>query len=780
MPIISSSIPNMVNGVSQQPDTLRLSSQASLQENGFSTVSQGLKKRPPTRHVKRLSGPIVGSAYIHTINRDSNEQYEVIISGGDLKVYDLSGVEKTVNFPAGKGYLVSSDPASDFRAITVADYTFILNKKIIVQQSTERSTARPYEALVVVKSGQFGKNYTVSINGTVVATVTTPDGSLPEHAAQISTDVIAGSLATQISSSGTSATAYGSVVYLTKATEFTLGTTDGFNSAAMIGIKGKVQRFSDLPANGHVDGFAVQVAGDVNTDSDDYWVKFDSSGSTTGVWKETVKPNELVGFTAATMPMGLVREADGTFTLKVLSWDNRLVGDLESAPDPSFVGRPIRDIFFYRNRLGLLADEAVILSEAGEFFNFFPTTVTTLLDSDPIDVAASHTKVSILNYAVPFNKKLLLFSSQTQFAVEAGDLLTARTVSIKPTTEFECSDRVAPVGAGRNVYFAVPRGDFEGIREYFIATDTDTEDATDVTGHVPSYIPQGVYKIAAALNEDLLCLLTTAERNAIYIYKYFWNNNEKLQSSWSRWVFPETDAVLHAEFLQSNLFLVINRADGLYLERLNVAPGDFIEEEPYTVHLDRKVIIPASTETFDGTNTSITLEWQPTDGSYVAVVAKDQPKEAGTIIPVDVDGAGNASIKGDYSDCTLIVGKKYTFRYTFSKLMVRVREGQGQKADTVGRLQVRNMQINYAETGYFQVKVTPYGRNTYTYTYTGKSLGLPSATIGSVHLSEGQFKFPVQSQNSTVDIQLISDSPLPCAFMSTDWEGYYVRRSKAV
>src|SRR5690606_4216890 len=159
MPLVSSSIPNMVNGVSQQPATLRLASQAELQENGLSTVAQGLKKRPPTRHIKRLSDPIVGSAYIHTINRDTQERYEVVITNGDLKVYDMAGNEKTVNFPDGKTYLNASDPATMFRSITVADYTFIVNKSVTVGLDWTATPARPFEGLIEVKQGIYGKNY---------------------------------------------------------------------------------------------------------------------------------------------------------------------------------------------------------------------------------------------------------------------------------------------------------------------------------------------------------------------------------------------------------------------------------------------------------------------------------------------------------------------------------------------------------------------------------------------------------------------------------------------
>lgn len=779
MPLVSSSIPNLVNGVSQQPHTLRLASQAELQENGISTVSQGLKKRPPTRHIKKLSGPITGSAFIHTINRDVTERYEVIITNGDLKVYDMDGNEKTVSFPNGKSYLTSTDPASGFRAITVADYTFIVNKGVTVARSATSTTSRPNEALIVVKNGLYSKTYNVIVNGTTVASVTTPDGSTAAMASQIATDYIAGQLRSQLSAAlplyGVGQ--YGSVIWLTAptATDFTITTTDGYSNAALAAYKGSVQRFSDLPVNAYTTGFTIKVVGDISTGDDDYYVKFDNSKNSVGVWRETVAPGVFDGVNPNTMPMGLVRNPDGTFTFKVLSWSKRVAGDLTSAPDPSFVGRQIKEIFFYRNRLGFLSDESVVLSEAGSFFNFYPTTVTTLLDSDPIDVSASHTKVSLLNYAVPFQKKLVLFSAQTQFSLDGGDLLTPKTVSIKPTTEFECSTQAAPVGVGNNIYFAVPKGPYEGMREYFIQNNVDAEDAADVTAHVPKYLPKGVYKITAALNEDFLSVLTTGERNAIYVYKFYWNNNEKLQSSWSKWVFAAGDQILSAEFIESSLFLVINRADGLYLERLSVAiGGDNFDDEPYTVHLDRKQEVTPTV--FDGTYTTLSLGWTPNDGDYVAVVATGQSKKAGVLLKVDASGR----VLGDYTGVKLIVGRKYTFRYRFSPLMIRQNSGQGQKADTVGRLQVRRMSINFAETGYFQALVTPVGRGTYTYTYTGKTLGLDSAALGSVGIEDGQFSFPVLSQNITVGIELNSDSPMPCSFMSADWEGYYVRRSQAV
>ena len=79
MPLVSRTIPNLVQGISQQPEVLRLSSQATTQLNGFSSVVEGLKKRPPTNYIAKLSSSTFGNAFLHTINRDVAERYIVVI-----------------------------------------------------------------------------------------------------------------------------------------------------------------------------------------------------------------------------------------------------------------------------------------------------------------------------------------------------------------------------------------------------------------------------------------------------------------------------------------------------------------------------------------------------------------------------------------------------------------------------------------------------------------------------------------------------------------------------
>ena len=788
MGLISSSIPNFVNGISQQPFTLRLASQGEMQENGFSTVSQGLKKRPGTKHIAKISNTTLNNsgAFIHIINRDEVERYVVVILNGDLKVFDLDGNEKVVNFPNGKAYLSAPTPKTNFRATSVADYTFILNRTVAVQEATGQTNQpyRGYEALINVKAGNYGKTYSVYINGAVAAQYTTPNGDNANQSPQVSTDNIASQLRAGLArNNGFQVVQSGSVIWVKAASDFTIACDDGFAGNAMVVIKNKLQRFSDLPTRCPVEGFVVEITGDANSSFDNYWVKYDTSGgaTTNGVWKETCAPGLSVGMQWHTMPWALVREADGTFTFKILHWGMRKVGDAKSNPNPSFLNRPLNDVFFYRNRLGLLCDENIIFSEAGEYFNFYRTTVTQLTDSEPIDVAVSHTKVSILEHAVPFNKQLLIFSGQTQFVLDQNDILSPKTISVKMSTEFPCSVNCKPVPVGKNVYFAAEKGDWTAVREYYADFNNLSNDSQDVTGHVPKYIPSGVFKIAASTNEDIMCLMSNKEPNALYVYKYFWANNEKLQSAWSKWTFPAGNNIINAEFLQSELLLVVSRGDGVFLEKMNLSLGHSEANEPYQVLLDRKRIVPASATYLDNGKTRYKdlLGTAPGEVIY-AVTATGGTKKAGVILPVKTDEVG-PYVEGDYTGTDLIVGRQYSLKYTLSTITMKTGQaGGGQKSDTEGRLQLRKIAFNYADTGFFDVLVKPHNRNIYKYRYSGKTLGTETTIIGQPSFDTGRFIVPVMSRNMDTQITIINDSPIPCSILSADWEGFYVKRSQAV
>jgi len=267
MPLVSRTIPNLVQGVSQQPEVLRLSSQATEQVNGFSSVVEGLKKRPSTNHVAKLSSGSLSNAFIHTINRDANEQYIVVVTNGDIAVYDIDGTQKTVvKQTNATNYLTSSNPRLDFRAITIADYTFILNKNTITDMGSTTSPAKNEEAVYTVLQGVNPIKYSITIDGTTYSFTSS----------NTNTESIRDGLYSAIGSpSGITITKIGNSSFSIVKASGTLEVTasDGFGDDASQVVKDRVQNFSDLPSPA-IDNMVVEVTGSAENSFDNYYVKY--------------------------------------------------------------------------------------------------------------------------------------------------------------------------------------------------------------------------------------------------------------------------------------------------------------------------------------------------------------------------------------------------------------------------------------------------------------------------------------------------------------------------
>ena len=192
MALASYAIPNLAQGISQQPDAQRDPSQGEVQINGMSSILEGLRKRDCSESVALVSSSNFGDAFIHSILRDNVEEYLAVITSTGIQVFDLDGAPQTVNAPGGYGYLSSvTDARSNIRAVTIADYTFISNTKTspAMNTATAPATARPatHEALIWVKAANYGQTYTVNVNGsnasvqTAVAPVVTSGSTVTEN-----------------------------------------------------------------------------------------------------------------------------------------------------------------------------------------------------------------------------------------------------------------------------------------------------------------------------------------------------------------------------------------------------------------------------------------------------------------------------------------------------------------------------------------------------------------------------------------------------------------------
>ena len=787
MPLITRSIPNLIGGVSQQPEILRLENQATAQENGFSGVVEGLKKRPPTNHVAKISSSSLNNAFIHTINRDINERYIVVITNGSIAVYTIDGVAKTVvSQTNATNYLNSTNPREDFKALTVNDFTYILNKNKTVAMSSATSPAKIEQAVYTVIQGVDNTPYSITIDGTT-STFTSSN--------QNTKDIRNGLKSAIGSPSGITLTNIGDSSFSIVKSSGTLTVTagDGFGNQASQVIKDEVQNFSDLPAEA-INDMVVEVKGDASNSFDNYYVKYSSS---TRVWEETVEPGIKTTLDPNTMPHVLIRTADGNFrftqvdgssytisstSFDVPSWGKRTVGDLESSPNPSFVDAKMKDIFFHRNRLGVLANENVIMSRSSEFFEFFNETVTDALDTDVIDVSVAHTKVSILKHAVAFDEKLLLFSDQTQFILTGGASLTPGNTSVNVTTEYESLETVSPVGSGNNVFFAFNKGQFTGVREMYVESDGETNQGEDITANIPKYIPSEAFKFANASNENILVVLSnkTGEKNRLYIYQWFFSQGRRLQSAWHKWIIgSDADTtILNVDFIGTTLFLVVQRSDGVYIESVDCSPAVVDTGATYLTHLDRKLANTQVTESYNSSTniTTITLPYA-IDSTMKLVGKSGASNKAGRDITIVSQTGTTITVTGDITAFNYFIGEQYDFLYTFSQQYLALGQNTTGSRTRIreGRLQIRNWTVSFNDTGFFQSAVTPVGRSTSNATFNGTIVG--TGLTGTVNLEDGDFTFAVQSRNDNLTISLTNNSHLPSNFVNAEWEGYYVSQA---
>ena len=750
MALVSTSIPNLLNGVSQQPSPLRQVTQGETQTNALSSVIDGLIKRPPTEHVANLSNISIvnDNLAVHWLDRGVGNRHCVIVQAtstfSHVNVYDETGTH-IIGF-SNNPYLFCSNPAKDLEFLTVADTTFILNK-----------------------------TKTVAMNAATV-----PGTLITNEKYQGFEDLPVETATHHVGDGNTLRFPVGFNFHDTNdLTVKVNGTAYTLNNGYFLEDDNKTVRFLSNPPQHAAIVFSLdpnvgdifEVIGDEGNAFDSFYVKSVSKRA----YEETVRPGITYQLDDSTMPLVLKPDVSTGFALSTAPWLEREVGDLDSAPDPSFVGKTISNMFFYKNRLGFLSEENVIFSGAGDYYRFFPKTVTTLLDDGPIDVTASHTKVSRLNHAIPFNESLTLFSEQSQFTIQNAGNLTAKTISIVPSTEFENDAQVSPVGAGNNIYFSTKKGDFSSIREYYIQADTIMSDALEVTAHVPKYVPKNLIKLATSSNEDILVALSEEERSKLYVYKWFADGTQKLQSSWSTWELTDDSYIYDVNVIENNLYLVIQRGTSLFLEKLDL---QYLDDTGlnFCVRADRKL---NASGTYDpATNVTTWLLPFSYDGPVHVVKSGSWPERKGANISNSRPTLTTVAATGDYSSHPVLIGIPYDMAYEFSTQ--HVREKNGTQSIQSGRLQLRTMRVNFENTGYFKIEVTPYARPTYSYEYTGVVLNQLGSTIGDVSLEDGTYRFPVQSKNDRVSIKLVSDSYLPCAFQNAEWEGFYNIRSKRI
>ena len=556
MPRIVTTEASLYNGISQQNPELRLPSQLEDATNVALTVPRGVEKRPPVETVTTLTGRYRDDSLVHPIDYDSGESYMLVIPGLGSSIgtaaYDTDGVQYPVVFDnaAATNYVFATNPSTgkmtpmdDLSLTSVLDYTFITNKNVSTALTNAPDAALLNEAYLWVKNGVQQVERSITLDGNTYTFAKSANNDSQEVIDQFVADItgLAGYSATKISKS---------VMKVTKddTTQFTFDATDTYGDTTMEVSLSWGTTLEALPPKATND--QLMTIESVEAIDADYFLKY---STTTEEWFEEQAPGEDHNINNTLMPHAFIRKVDdgvGTvtgipnrvyFSVEQLTYSPRTSGGEDSSPNPSFIGKAVTDVFFFKNRLGFLSEDNVILSATDDIFRFWPTTVKEVLDDDPIDIAISSNSNVKLYHATTFPDSLIIVGDKQQFSLNSGGkAFTVENVRLEPTTSYPASTTVPPLTIGASMYFTVPQNTNTSVREYSVQPDTLVTDAADITAHVPKLIDNNIKQIISENNQEYLFLINKDgwvgnSENYFDVYKFYWQGNEKVQSSWIRW-----------------------------------------------------------------------------------------------------------------------------------------------------------------------------------------------------------------------------------------------------
>ena len=583
----------------------------------------------------------------------------------------------------------------------------------------------------------------------------------------VTVDTILGSLQAEFSGTGITATVIGNGLYLTKSSAFNIEIVE---DDLMRNMGTSVNDVTLLPKQCK-HGFIVKVSNARMSDEDDYYLRFEGENNLdgTGSWTECAKPGIVTSFT--NMPIVIQRTATTTFTVKQFTYADRAVGDDQTNPIPSFVGKRINKVLFFRNRLAFLSGENVVLCKPGTVGipNFWSETALVVSANDPIDIACSSTFPSELFDGIDINTGLVVFSTNQQFLLSSDDtVLNPDTAKLRSIATFNYNKTVPPISLGVTIAYLDNSGKFSRFNEMANVAREGEPNVVDQSKVIPTTISKDVDLLTNSRENQLVAIGKTGSDTVIG-FRYLNVGDKRQQSAWFKWKFnnPLTyHFIVNDEyfFLDSDYFL-----QSMRLVQQDSDPSITQDNVEFLLHVDNHTTISGgSFSAATNLTTFSSVSWLPsvTSPNYdlVVVDTNTASTRVGRYAKPTTTSTTSFTLPGDWSGVTLTIGYIYEYSVKFPRVYYTRTEGQRFLSDVNSSLVVHRVKFHFGKVGLYETTLERVGKTDYTEVYESTILDEYIKTI------------PVYEQNTNVDITLKSSHPAPSTLRAMTWEGYYSPR----
>ena len=650
----------------------------------------------------------------------------------------------------------------------------------------------------------FMKNaiYTVTIEKVSVAKVQAnlalvrPQPTPFDTETTITAESILGDIRKGITGSTTATTGNGFTVTQI-GTGLHVSRTTNFNGSTPVGellnvVAGKVNDAGDLPSQCK-HGMVVEVVNS-SADEDNYFVEFEGNNGKDGEgsWVECAKPGRADKLDKTTMPVVLIRtenaefrltELDGsTYTIggvtqpEVPKWDDALVGDSDTNPEPEFIGRPINKMCFFRNRFTMLADEFIVMSRPGDFTNFFNKSAIQFIGSDPINISASSPYPATLFDAIEVNTGLVLFSKAQQFMLTTdSDTFSPLTAKINALSTYNFNFQTNPISLGTTIGFLDNAGKFSRFYEMTRILREGEPQIVEQSAVVSRLFEKDLKTISNS-RENQIVLFSEDNSSTLYGYRYFNQIEERSLASWFRWTLPGT--IKYHCMQDDSLFVVIQNGSQRELLKFTIKmDANTVTLNDNRVHLDYLMPVSAlAASAYSGGNTTFTKPTGLNGVGQLAVYDIDDtasPAVAiGNYAEATVSG-NNIVIPGNWTGQAFYIGYLYTMSITIPTIYYTQREGEKFIADTRANTILHRVKLGFGPVGFYQIELQRTGKPTWNEEYEVTPANTVTANSAGVFDDNILRTVPIYDRNTNATLIVKSTHPSPATLHTLTWEGIY-------
>jgi hypothetical protein len=456
------------------------------------------------------------------------------------------------------------------------------------------------------------------------------------------------------------------------------------------------------------------------------------------------------------------------------------------------VGNTIQDIFLFNNRLGFLTEDNVSMSQAGDYYNFYHKSATTVTAADPIDLSCASIKPAVVRSVVPVTQGLLLFSDNQQFLMEAENgAWTPANCSISTIANYECDRYIKPIDLGSTVLYVSRNQSWARAFEIFVRGQRETPAVTETTKVVPEWMPQDITDSSGSAQNGLW-VASSRTSTSMYMYRFYEQGDERPMAAWVKWSLPSN--VIHTSTQNDVLYVLTSGTEGYVVNqyKLVLAPstGGLINILGNTVdpHVDAwcevtdatmASPVPPTAPTYNQV-TDTTKVYLPTYFNtskvirYVVGLLKvgSPGSESGytNTATLLTDGGGTYfNVPGDVSGNYIYVGYEYNMEVTLPRYYYSL----GQQGVDFTAVTTTSRMAFYTGLGgdiYFSIK----DRSRPEWASIG---GAQIADFYSANTSPFRdayvYKVPIYQRPDNYTMKVTSNTPFPVSLVAMQWEGQY-------